>query len=119
MSDETPVSYAAAVHGSAVLSSSGTKIGTLEHVLEVPDLDIFDGIVLHTHHGLRFIEADRVTEITRSFLQTDLDDDQVAALPAPDGPPVYHVDVFRGTGNNLHDVLGRFFGRPHWTRDHD
>ncbi|HUC57758.1 MAG TPA: hypothetical protein VMA95_10175 [Streptosporangiaceae bacterium] len=119
MSDETPVSYAAAVPGSEVLSSSGSKIGTLEHVLEVPELDIFDGIVIHTHHGLRFVGADNVTEITRSFLRTDLDDAQAAALPAPDGPPVYHVDAFKDSGNNMHDVLGRFFGRPHWTRDHD
>ncbi len=95
MSDDTPVSYAAAVHGSQVRSSSGAAIGTLEHVLEVPELDIFDGIVIHTHVGLRFIEADHVIQITRSHLQTDLDDSQAAALPAPDGPPVYHVECSR------------------------
>jgi hypothetical protein len=119
MSDETPVAYTAAVHGSSVLSSTGSRIGTLEHVLEVPELDVFDGIVIGTHHGLRFIEADHVTEITRSHLGTDLDDEQAAELPAPDGPPVYHLDAFQDSGNNLHDVLGRFFGRPHWNRDHD
>jgi hypothetical protein len=119
MNDDTPVSYAAAVHGSAVLSSTGTRIGTLEHVLEVPELDVFDGVVIHTHEGLRFIEADHVTQITRSHLQTDLDDTEAATLPVPDGPPVYHVNAFQDSGNNMHDVLGRFFGRPHWTRDHD
>jgi hypothetical protein len=117
--DETPVSYEAAVRRSPVLSSSGTTIGHLEHVLEVPELDIFDGIVIATHGGLRFIAADHVTRITRSHLDTDLDDAQAALLPAPDGPPVYHVDAFQDSGHNLHDELGRLFGRPHWIRDHD
>ena len=32
-------------------------IGTVEHVLEVPELDVFDGIVLTTSDGLRFAEC--------------------------------------------------------------
>ena len=117
--DEVAVSYQAAVLHSPVLSTIGTIIGHLEHVLEVPDLDLFDGIVISTHHGLRFINADHVTRITRARVVTDLDEAQAADLPAPSGPPVYHVDALQDSGNNLHDVLGRFFGRPHWTRDHD
>jgi len=66
MTDETPISYEAAVLGTPMLSSSGAEIGTLEHVLEVPDLDLFDGIVITTKGGLRFIDADQVGEITRS-----------------------------------------------------
>ncbi|HTX80539.1 MAG TPA: hypothetical protein VME44_00045 [Streptosporangiaceae bacterium] len=34
--------------------------------LDIPELDIFDGIVIGTHHGLRFIGADQVELITRS-----------------------------------------------------
>lgn len=119
MADETDVSYEGAVLGTPVLSSTGARIGKLEHVLQVPDLDLFDGIVVATHHGLRFIHADRVTRITRSHLDTDLDDAEAGQLPAPDGPPVYHVDALQYTGHNLHDYLGRVFGRPHWTREHD
>jgi hypothetical protein len=119
MTDDTPVSYQAAVHGSPVLSASGTTIGTLEHVLEVPDLDIFDGIVIATHHGLRFIAADQVGQITRSHIKTSITDEQAAQLPAPDGPPVYKVDALAYSGNDLHDRLGRMFGRAHWTREHD
>jgi hypothetical protein len=119
MSDDTPVSYEAAVHGSLVLSTSGATIGTLEHVLEVPDLDIFEGIVVRTHHGLRFIAADQLELITGSFIRCSLDDAQAAVLPAPDGPPVYSVDALADSGHSLHDVLGRMFGRPHWKREHD
>lgn len=119
MSEEAAVSYEGAVLGTPVLTSSGATIGTLAHVLEVPELDLFDGIVVATHHGLKFIDADHVTRITVSHLQTDLDDAEAAQLPAPSGPPVYHVDAFQDSGNNLHDALGRFFGRPHWIREHD
>lgn len=119
MSQETAVSYQAAVLGTPVLSSTSAKIGTLEHVLEVRDLDLFDGIVVATHHGVRFIEADHVTRITRSHVETNLDDAEAAQLPAPDGPPVYRVDALQYSGHELRDYLGRVFGRSHWTREHN
>ena len=46
--DDLPISYQAAVRGTPVLSSSGATIGTLEQVLEVPEVDVFDGIVIDT-----------------------------------------------------------------------
>jgi hypothetical protein len=119
MTDDTPISYEAAVRGTPVLSSSGKQIGTLEHVLEVPELDVFDGIVVATHAGLRFIDADHVRQITRSQIASDLDDVAAADLPAPDGPPVYRVDALEDSGPSLHDRLGRMFRRAHWIREHD
>ena len=118
MADDA-ISYKAAVIGTPVLSTSGAQIGTLEHVLEIPDLDVFDGIVIATHAGLRFIDADQIREITRSHIQSSLDDAQASQLPPPDGPPVYRVDALQYTGHSFHDVLGRLFRRPHWTREHD
>jgi hypothetical protein len=117
--DDDVVSYQAAVRHSPVLASNGATIGHLEHVLQVPELDLFDGIVISAHDGLRFIDADHVSRITRTRLRTDLSEAQAAELPAPSGPPVYHVDALQNSGDDMHDVLGRFFGRPHWTRDHD
>jgi hypothetical protein len=117
MDDDTAVSYQAAVRGSPVLSATGHQIGKLEHVLEVPKLDLFDGIVIHTHDGLRFVDPDRVEKITRSYIRCSITDADAAELPAPDGPPVYHVDALDDSGDSLHDRLGRMFGRPHWKRD--
>ena len=119
MTDEIPISYLAAVRGTPVLTSTGTQIGTLEHVLQVPEVDVFDGIVIATEAGLRFIEADYVQRITRSHIWCSLDDAQAAQLPAPRGAPVYRVDALKDSGNSLHDVLGRLFRRPHWTREDD
>jgi hypothetical protein len=117
MTDDTAISYEAAVRGTPVLSSAGTTIGSLEHVLEVPELDVFDGIVIATGDGLRFIDADLVQEITRSYIRCSVDDEQARQLPPPAGPPVYRVDALADTGHSLHDVLGRLFRRPHWIRE--
>jgi hypothetical protein len=57
MTDDTPISYEAAARGTQLLSSAGTQIGILEHVLQVPELDVFDGIVIATKAGLCFIDA--------------------------------------------------------------
>lgn len=119
MTDDTAISYQAAARGTPVLSSAGTQIGTLEHVLQIPDLDVFDGIVISTAAGLRFIDADDVALITRTGIRCRLDDAQAARLPAPDGPPVYRVDAFQDSGQTLHDRLGRLFRRPRWIREDD
>jgi hypothetical protein len=119
VTDDEAISYQAAARGTPVLSSSGTQIGTLEHVLEVPELDVFDGIVIATGDGLRFIDADDVQQITRGHIQCRLDDAQARQLPPPDGSPVYRVDALADSGNSLHDVLGRLFRRPRWIRDGD
>lgn len=119
MTDGTPIAYEAAARGTPVLSSSGARIGTLEHVLAVSDLDIFEGIVIATHQGLRFIDADHLTQITTTHIDSSLTDEQAAELPPPAGPPVYSVDALADSGHDLHDVLRRVFGRPHWRRDTD
>ena len=119
MTGDTPISYQAAARGTPVLSSAGTQIGTLEHVLEVPELDVFDGIVIAAQAGLRFIDADQVQQITRTHIRCSLNDAQAAQLPPPQGSPVYHVDALADSGHSLHDLLGRLFRRPHWTREDD
>ena len=102
-----------------MLTSSGKQIGTLEHVLEVPAVDVFDGIVIATKAGLRFIDADYVQQITRSQIWCSLDDAQASKLSPPDGAPVYRVDALQDSGHSLHDILGRMFRRPHWSREDD
>ena len=117
METETAVSYQAAVPGSPVLTRSGKEIGTLEHVLEVPSLDLFDGIVVATDWGLRFIGADQVELITIRNVRSSLDDAEAARLPPPDGAAVYRVSSLDEIGDSLHERLGRMFRRPHWTRE--
>ena len=117
METQTAVSYRAAVPGAPVLTRSGKEIGTLEHVLEVPSLDLFDGIVVATDWGLRFIDADRVELITITNIRCSLDDAEADRLPPPDGAAVYRVSSLDEIGDSLHEKLGRMFRRPHWTQE--
>jgi hypothetical protein len=117
MDTETAVSYQAAVPGTPVFTRSGKEIGTLEHVLEVPSLDLFDGIVVATDWGLRFIDADQIELITLVCIRSTLDDEEAARLPPPDGAAVYRVSGLDEIGDSLHERLGRMFRRPHWTRE--
>ena len=114
MNDGEPISYLALGNGTPVLSSSGSEFGTIVHVLQIPELDEFDGIVVGTKDGHRFVDRDQITEITTSHVRCSLSDDQAAALPAPDGPPVLHLDVEYDEGSSLSARFARLFKRPHW-----
>jgi hypothetical protein len=118
--DEFPVSYQGVSPGVPVLTRDGEQFGILEHVLEVPEEDIFEGIVvwvgggtwtdrqiqrdlarghlsaarrfeaLRPHH-LRFVEADKVAAITVGYIRCDLDQSQAAMLQPPSSTPVTEV----------------------------
>jgi hypothetical protein len=117
MATDAAISYQAAVPGSPVLTRSGQEIGTLEHVLEVPGQGLFDGIVIATDWGLRFIDADRIELITICNIRCSLDDAEAGRLPPPVGAAVYQVSSLDEIGDSLNERLGRMFGRPHWTKE--
>ena len=113
----TPIAYGALTRGTAMLTRSGRQFGAVEHVLQIPEQDLFDGIVVSTAQGLRFVDRDQVESITTTWVRCTLTDEQAAALPVPDGAAVYTVDALQDAGSSLHDRLGRMFRRPHWTRE--
>ena len=117
MDTEPAVPYQEAVPGTPVLTRTGTEIGTLEHVLEVPGENLFDGLVVATEWGLRFIDADQVELITILHVRCRLDDAEAARLPPPQGTAVYQVSALDEIGDSLHERLGKMFARPHWTQD--
>jgi len=108
------ISYLGLQNGTPVLSSSATEFGTVQHVLVVESLDLFDGIVVKVHRGLRFVDRDQIAKITRTAVHCQLSDAEAAALPRPSNPPVEVVDAFQDTGPSLHARFGRMFGREHW-----
>ena len=59
-----PISYLALENGTPVVTATGTEFGTVVHVLQIPQLDEFDGIVVGTKHGHRFVDRDPSAEIT-------------------------------------------------------
>ncbi|MGH3471833.1 MAG: hypothetical protein ACRDPG_07285 [Nocardioidaceae bacterium] len=117
MTEEEPISYEALALKSPVCTASGTVFGEVEHVLQIPDLDLFDGIVVATSEGIRFVDADRVARITTRAVYCTISDADVADLPAPEGDAVFHADALEDTGSGLTGRLGRLFKRPHWKQD--
>jgi hypothetical protein len=109
-----PISYEALSVGTPVLSSTGTQFGTVEHVLQVPEEDLFDGIAVKAKRGLRFVDRDQITEITTTLVRCSLTDEEAAALPAPRGTLVLHPDTAHDEGPSLSARFGRLFGRERW-----
>lgn len=119
MTDEpTPIAYSALEPGTPVQSSDGQQFGTVAGVLVVEEVSVFDGIVVDTPAGPRFVDADHVGTITTACVRTTLSADEAAQLPQPDGStPVYRTDARDDTGSSLSDRFGRMFGRGRWKRE--
>ena len=65
---------------------------------------MFDGIVVQTGDGARFVDASDVDGIFERCVITSLSLEQAKALPPPEhAPPVYGVDPAQGTGTSLRD----------------
>jgi hypothetical protein len=101
MADETPIAYQALEKGTEVLSSSGTRFGTVHHVLQVESLDLFDGISVTTDAGLRFVDRNQIAFIFATSVHTTLSDAEAAALPAPEGNESFHEDPEQDSGSSL------------------
>jgi uncharacterized protein YrrD len=112
----TPISYEALAVKTPVLTASGAEIGTVAHVLADEQLDVFDGIVVKTNRGIRFVARDQISAITTDAVTTTVTDSEIDTLPAPSGEPIYEVDALQGIGPSLTDHLRKLFGREHWTR---
>jgi hypothetical protein len=85
-----PNSYLALQTGVPVYSSDGEQLGKVEHVLAVPDDDIFDGIVLDTSvlpGGHRFVDAPEVGQIFERGVVLKIDAAAAASLPEPSANP--------------------------------
>ena len=116
--DAVPIAYSALDKGVPLLAQSGTQFGTVEHVLQIPEEDLFDGIVVATSDGLRFVDRDQISEITTAYVRCTLTDEQAATLPAPSGNDTFAANALQDAGTSLQDRFGRIFGRARWTQKH-
>jgi hypothetical protein len=82
-----PASYLTLQTGTPVFAAGDEQIGTVEHVLAIPEEDIFDGLVLDTPHGRRFADAPLVDEIFQQGVLLNISAAEAAALPEPSENP--------------------------------
>jgi hypothetical protein len=85
-----PASYLTLEAGTDVVSSDGSVIGKVEHVLANEDEDIFDGLVVDLKAGpggLRFADAEQVDEIYEDAVVLTLSESEADQLPNPEPSP--------------------------------
>jgi len=97
--DGVAIAYDVLRPGTPVVGSDGAQVGTVREVLDNKREHIFDGIVVSTPDGRRFVDAPEVGRITDQRVTLTIDSAAVSALPAPDaqpGSPVTGTDSFVG-----------------------
>ncbi len=104
---EHPIAYAALQPGTPVQTSDGQPFASVKAVLVDELVSVFDGIVVETAEGTRFVDADQVGSIYTTYVRTTLSAEQAARLPLPAGSTLVSIKPSRSFGERL----GRMFGR--------
>ena len=102
-----PIAYTALQPGTPVQTSDGRQFATVRAVLVDEKVSVFDGIVVQTAQGTRFVDADQVGSIYTTYVCTTLSAEQAANLPPPDGSTVIDIKP----SGSMASRLGRMFGR--------
>ena len=105
------ISYKVLARGTPVVDRDGGEVGVVREVLENRAEHIFDGLVLDTPGGQRFVDAPEVARIAERRVTLSLDAEAVAALPErdPAGGATFRANVKGGR-------LSRFLGGG-WRRE--
>lgn len=109
--DGYAISYKVLERGTPVHASDGAGVGTVREVLENKAEHIFDGLVIDTPAGQRFVDAPEVSRIAELRVTLTIDAEAVQALPESDpaGAKTFRANTRSGR-------LGRLFGGG-WKRD--
>jgi sporulation protein YlmC with PRC-barrel domain len=104
---EHPIAYTALQPGTPVHTSDGHAFATVQTVLVDEKVSVFDGLLVQTPDGTRFIDADQIGSIYTSQVRTTLSADQAADLPLPDESTLVEIKPAR----SMADRVSRMFGR--------
>ena len=109
--DGYAISYKVLEPGTPVCYRDGASVGSVRQVLENEAEHIFDGLVIDTPAGERFVDAPEVARIAERRVTLTLDAAGVEALPEhdPAGGPTFRANTRGGR-------LSRYFGGG-WRRD--
>lgn len=106
-SDAHPIAYTALTPGTPVQTADGGSFATVQAVLVDEVVSVFDGIVVQTAEGTRFVDADHVGSIYTTHVRTTLSAEQAADLPLPEASTLIPIKP----PGSLVDRVGRMFGR--------
>lgn len=105
--DDHPIAYTALQPGTPVRTSGGDEFATVEAVLVDEKVSVFDGIVVSTEGGPRFVDADQIRTIYTSHVRTTLTAEQAASLPLPERSNLVDIRPPRTVGDRIKRMFGR------------
>jgi hypothetical protein len=79
--DDHQIGYQALPRGVRIVSSDGEELGTVHRVQDNAREHIFDGIVMRTGDGMRFVDAPEVARITSRQVTLTIDAAEARELP--------------------------------------
>lgn len=102
---DEPVGSLVLPRGTPVIASDGVTVGTVHRVQHHDREHIFDGIVVSTDSGRRFVDAPEVVGMTRRAVTIAIDSSAVATLPEAGG-------VVGALDTGLRQTLRRLTRKP-------
>ena len=114
-----PIAYGVLEDGIPVYASDGEMVGTVDHVIAAPALDIFHGVVIRVGSSRRFVAADQIASLHERGVDLRIDAAQAAALSEPDsGAPTWHVNEPGVKPSRWSHLVDRVTGKHQdWTKD--
>ena len=111
-----PIAYLTLPEGTTVQTSDGSPVGTVKRVLADTGADIFDGLVVDTDDGERFVDAPEVGEIYERLVILTLSREEIDRLSEPTpSPPAVDVTPDDIAGDTTGDKV-RAVARRTWDR---
>lgn len=106
------IAFEALERGTPVRTSDGDEIGTVKKVMIVHEKHLFDGIVVSTASGDRFVDAPEVDEIFERLVTLKLDSSAAASLPEPgENPAAMKVNPADFSKGGVRGLWNRITGR--------
>ena len=102
-----PIAYTALQPGTPVQTSDGYPFATVQSVLVDEKVSVFDGIVVQTADGTRFVDAPQIDSIHTTYVRTTLSAEQAVNLPSPDGSTLVEIKPTRSMADRLRHMFGR------------
>jgi hypothetical protein len=100
-----PIAYTALQPGTPLQTSDGYHFATVHAVLVDEKVAVFDGTVVQSAEGTRFVDADQVESVYTTYVRTTSSAEQAGNLPAPDGSTLVEIKPTNSTADRLRHIL--------------
>src|SRR3954453_13840220 len=82
-----PIAYTVLADDTPVYTKDGVKLGKVKRMLADTEADIFDGLIVDTRDGDRFVAAPNVAELYKAGVVLAPSSDEAQHLPEPSPSP--------------------------------